>query len=532
MRQAIAGLGYTAPRDDVDAIFAELDADQSGAIEYNELNSALRRSAELAPELRAGAVGPIELTAKNRSSKGLPLATRRPQATKPLPRAVAHAVAYAAAASAALKQAAALRNAPPRPLSARPCTRDRGIVTIGARDPKWLNSAAGPRPHSAPPSLGVTARHTLEVDIEHCVMGDPVEEGREESAAATEYRDRAEAVAALLEAEACVGSGKLVVICNRGASDGAAEKKPFAPGVHPCTPCHDGTNCCTGIHGPPFPSCPRCCRPRFGCAEYPRPGSFEISLTLVHQPPAPEMEDDDMMDETCFMRLATPRSVKYGPVRLTSRLASHQWPSEATLTKRFREQVAVLLATRAGAAPDHWPYHPTRKTLFAHVKNLPTLRGQATELSPRNGTIATPRHREAPKPAMPAGKPIPARKGAAGPPPVAPRPPPSRPRSDRFIRKGDPGVRDMRDATWEWTRAEADGYFECVKAGSELQLEEWMGKAALNQCRTLYDFSVAEAMRGALKFRPRRADDVLNGNLPLASAAGIVATAPRSLRPS
>ena len=222
-------------------------------------------------------------------------------------------------------------------------------------------------------------------------------------------------------------------------------------------------------------------------------------------------------------------------MRLTSRLASHQWPSEATLTQRFREQVAVLLATRAGAAPEPWPYHGTRKTLFAHVKNLPTLRGQTTELCPRKGTVATPRHREAPKPAAAAGKPPLPRKGAAVPPQAAPRPPPSRPRSDRFIRKGDPGVREQGvwgGVEWEWTKKEADEYFESVNAGSELQLEEWMGKAALNQCKTIYSFTVAEALRGSLAFRPRRASDVLNGNLPLSSAAGIVATAPQSLRPS
>ena len=55
-RQSISGLGYSAPRKDTDAIFSDLDVDKSGEIDYNELNRALRRGAEIAPELRAGAV--------------------------------------------------------------------------------------------------------------------------------------------------------------------------------------------------------------------------------------------------------------------------------------------------------------------------------------------------------------------------------------------------------------------------------------------------------------------------------------------
>ena len=47
---------------------AQFDVDKSGEINYNELNRALRRGAELSPELRAGAVQ-IELTAKNKSPK-------------------------------------------------------------------------------------------------------------------------------------------------------------------------------------------------------------------------------------------------------------------------------------------------------------------------------------------------------------------------------------------------------------------------------------------------------------------------------
>jgi len=68
-RKAIAALGYTAPKSDVNAIFDSMDKDKSGQIEYNELNKALRSggNVELAPELRAGAVGPIETGASLRS---------------------------------------------------------------------------------------------------------------------------------------------------------------------------------------------------------------------------------------------------------------------------------------------------------------------------------------------------------------------------------------------------------------------------------------------------------------------------------
>jgi Ca2+-binding EF-hand superfamily protein/tetratricopeptide (TPR) repeat protein len=72
-RQAICGLGYSAPREDCNKVFGLFDVDKSGEIDYNELNRALRRGAELAPELQAGAVA-IELTAKNKSSReGTPI---------------------------------------------------------------------------------------------------------------------------------------------------------------------------------------------------------------------------------------------------------------------------------------------------------------------------------------------------------------------------------------------------------------------------------------------------------------------------
>ena len=67
-RQAITGLGYSAPKEDCNKVFGLFDVDKSGEIDYNELNRALRRGAEIAPELQAGAVA-IELSAKNKSSR-------------------------------------------------------------------------------------------------------------------------------------------------------------------------------------------------------------------------------------------------------------------------------------------------------------------------------------------------------------------------------------------------------------------------------------------------------------------------------
>ena len=558
-RQAITGLGYSAPRADLDKLFSMLDKDGGGEIEYSELNQALRRGNEamIAPELRAGAAGAIELKAKNKSSRDLAAGVAQepaPHAWKgrrPMPRFAAHAVAYAAVSAAHMRLAKARREAPPRPPpSPRPTSAaaDRGAIPPGhSSDPhrnRWLASAVGPRPHSAPPSLGVTAQHTLEVDIEHCILAD-LPGGDDANAAnaaddagggGSEYRRRAEAICGILTHQACVGGGKLVVVCNRGCED--ATQKPFGPGLIPGAPSHDGSRCCTGIDGPPFPKCPRCSRGRFGISSYPRTGAFELSLTLIHSPVPSELADDDSkMDEEIFQRVSTPRTYRYGPVRLTSRLASQQWPSDATLIRRFREQVAVLLGTRGGAVPDPWPYHRAGKTLFAHVKNLPTMQGQAAELSPRGkGVLAAPSHREVPKPPnqqqqqkQQGGKPL--QKGAPAAPPPPPKPPPPRLRSDRFIRKIDPGVRDLRDSTWEWTDEEAKAYDKAIKAGAVLELESWLGKATINQCRDLYKFKVADALRGALQFRPRRKDDVLNVNLPIASAAGIFSTAPKALRP-
>ena len=75
-RQAITGLGYSAPKEDCNKVFGLFDVDKSGEIDYNELNRALRRGAEIAPELQAGAVA-IELSTKNKSSReGTPVKRR------------------------------------------------------------------------------------------------------------------------------------------------------------------------------------------------------------------------------------------------------------------------------------------------------------------------------------------------------------------------------------------------------------------------------------------------------------------------
>ena len=76
-----------------------------------------------------------------------------------------------------------------------------------------------------------------------------------------------------------------------------------------------------------------------------------------------------------------------GPVRLTSRLTSKRFPSHDTLAARFGAQIRALLAMRAGATADPWPYHPHGKLQFAHVKKLPLLRGQVAEL---RSTVAPP----------------------------------------------------------------------------------------------------------------------------------------------
>ena len=74
-RKAIAALGYSAPRADLDALFAQLDKDGSGELEYAELNKALRRNdVSIDPKLQAGAVGPIQAKPKNKAAARPPSA--------------------------------------------------------------------------------------------------------------------------------------------------------------------------------------------------------------------------------------------------------------------------------------------------------------------------------------------------------------------------------------------------------------------------------------------------------------------------
>ena len=48
----------------MDGLFDTFDPDGGGEIDYNELNKALRRGAEIDPKLRAGAAGEIQTKAK------------------------------------------------------------------------------------------------------------------------------------------------------------------------------------------------------------------------------------------------------------------------------------------------------------------------------------------------------------------------------------------------------------------------------------------------------------------------------------
>ena len=65
-------LRYDPPRSEIDDLFDDLDSDASGRIDIRELGKILRRGAgddiEIAAELQVGAMGEIELEAKNRIS--------------------------------------------------------------------------------------------------------------------------------------------------------------------------------------------------------------------------------------------------------------------------------------------------------------------------------------------------------------------------------------------------------------------------------------------------------------------------------
>ena len=80
-RKAMKALGLDVPRKDVDGLFDTFDPDSGGSIDYGELNKALKRKVTLDPSMQAGAV-PIELKAKNKSSKSLPGLSPRGGSTK------------------------------------------------------------------------------------------------------------------------------------------------------------------------------------------------------------------------------------------------------------------------------------------------------------------------------------------------------------------------------------------------------------------------------------------------------------------
>ena len=88
--KALRAMGVAAEKADYDALFDTFDADKSGVLEYSELNRALRRggSVQLDPSLQAGSV-PIELKAKNKSSRRIEQATRPVQAVQKLKKGAA-----------------------------------------------------------------------------------------------------------------------------------------------------------------------------------------------------------------------------------------------------------------------------------------------------------------------------------------------------------------------------------------------------------------------------------------------------------
>ena len=78
-REGIRSLGFTAERQDLDALFAFFDRDRSGTLEFKELNAALRASA---PQMRrlpsgSGASSPLK-GAKGAAKAGSPSSLPRP----------------------------------------------------------------------------------------------------------------------------------------------------------------------------------------------------------------------------------------------------------------------------------------------------------------------------------------------------------------------------------------------------------------------------------------------------------------------
>ena len=68
-RRAMVMLGLEVHRREVDRLFDSFDPDGGGTIDYKELNTALKRRAEIDASLRAGAAGAIETKSQNKSSR-------------------------------------------------------------------------------------------------------------------------------------------------------------------------------------------------------------------------------------------------------------------------------------------------------------------------------------------------------------------------------------------------------------------------------------------------------------------------------
>jgi len=370
-------------------------------------------------------------------------------------------------------------------------THANGFGGGGGEDPLWLREAQQ-RPHSARAPISAPAKyHTIIVDIESCTLGND----------AAKLAELTQEVEDALRAQAAVlGDAEFEFHINRGANT-VTHAVGAITQLSPRSAKHCGT--CTRAS---WCNCPRCSRGMFGLEAFPRPGSFEVSLMLKYDRPSEARWDP-------------PRKWMLGPVRLTSKLVSKRWPSLETIAARFGAQIRALLTMRAGATADPWPYHPNGKLQFAHVKRLPLLRGQVAELR---------RSTEPPQPSL-------TKRDAdrLRPTDLAPNPSDDEKderevlaasAADKYVRKTDPGVRDMRTETWTWTEDEVEAESRLRRVGLTPMPEAWM--TARGRPRDVYFFNQAEALSGTLQFRPRRPEDVNNVTcgIPISSPRGIVAT--------
>lgn len=376
-------------------------------------------------------------------------------------------------------------------------------MLIGAYgDARWLHDAKV-RPHSARSARGrsMSSDHTAIIDIEHCIS----------EALHDDFAAKAVKIEQHLMGLACVGTGKVVVHCNRGANSTESGRRSPRLVAH-CGVCAYGR----------FPECPRCRRPAFGLNGYPRRGAFEVSLTLVVEPLA--LAPDAAFAERLSRTACTRRTKQLGPVKLTSRLASNRLPSTETIADRFAEQCVLLLALRADSVPDPWPYHPMSRVQFAHVSRLPLLRGQEAEMR-RESPPSIAQSRPASRPTSAASTSSGGIRGYSALSVVggdAPANSEAMADADAFIRKSDPGIRDHDAATWAWTEDEVNWYVRWTQMGGTPEVETWM--TAGGREREPYRYNTGDAYAGRLNFRPRRITDRTNVGIPIAPAAAIVAT--------